>query len=235
MAAADQAAIAAGTASLVLMERAGWAVARAVVRVGGGAYGRRVLVVCGKGNNAGDGLVAARLLAVDIPSGVDGVTGHVEGPAIRATVTVTMAAPKLGIVVHPGSELAGTVEVADIGIPTPQPPAVVGMPEAPDVAAVLGRRPLDSHKRSVGTVLIVAGSVGMSGAMALAASGALRTGAGLVTMATVASVAREVDQTVVEATTLPLPETTQGTIATSAVGPVLERASSVDAVAIGPG
>jgi len=319
MAAADRAAIAAGTPPLVLMERAGWAVAEAVVRVGGGAYGRRVLVVCGKGNNAGDGLVAARLLAawgamptvvflddpaslkgdartnlerlrgvrrlvfgqpsfgrelarsdvvvdaivgtgfrgslsgpaaaaveavnasgrpvvaVDIPSGVDGVTGHVEGPAIRGTVTVTMAAPKLGIVVHPGSELAGTVEVADIGIATPRPPAVVGMPEARDVAAVLGRRPLDSHKRSVGTVLIVAGSVGMSGAMALAALGALRTGAGLVTMATVASIAREVDQTVVEATTLPLPETTRGTIAAGAVGPVLERASTVDAVAIGPG
>ena len=64
---------------------------------------------------------------------------------------------------------------------------------------------------------------------------ALRTGAGLVTMATVASIAREVDQTVVEATTLPLPETTQGTIAAGAVGPVLERASTVDAVAIGPG
>src|SRR2546422_797380 len=180
MAAADRAAIAAGTPPLMLMERAGWAVAEAVVRVGGGAYGRRVLVVCGKGNNAGDGPV----VAVDIPSGVDGVTGHVEGPAIRGTVTVTMAAPKLGIVVHPGSELAGTVEVADIGIATPRPPAVVGMPEARDVAAVLGRRPLDSHKRSVGTVLIVAGSVGMSGAMALAASGALRTGAGLVTTAT---------------------------------------------------
>src|SRR2546422_4686292 len=63
MAAADQATIAAGTPSLVLMERAGWAVAKAVVRAGGGTYGRRVLVVCGKGNNAGDGLVAARLLA----------------------------------------------------------------------------------------------------------------------------------------------------------------------------
>src|SRR2546430_4200537 len=63
MAAADRATIAAGVPSLALMERAGWAVAKAAVCVGGGAYGRRVLVVCGKGNNAGDGLVAARHLA----------------------------------------------------------------------------------------------------------------------------------------------------------------------------
>jgi NAD(P)H-hydrate epimerase len=174
-------------------------------------------------------------VAVDIPSGVDGTTGRVEGPALRATATVTMAARKLGIVLHPGSELAGAVEVADIGIDVPSPPEVMGMPGGRDVARVLGRRPLDSHKRSVGTVMIVAGSVGMSGALVLSASGALRTGAGLVTMATVASLARAADQTVVEALTLPLPETPQGTLAAGAVGRVLERAATVDAVAVGPG
>src|SRR5579864_9657596 len=63
MGAADRATIAAGTPSLHLMERAGHAVARAAVRAAGGAYGRRILVVCGRGNNAGDGFVAARLLA----------------------------------------------------------------------------------------------------------------------------------------------------------------------------
>lgn len=261
MAAADRATIAAGTPSLTLMERAGAAVTRVAVRVAGGSYGRRFLVLAGKGNNGGDGLVAARhlaargafpvvvftddpaslsgdartnlqrlrnvrtlrfddagfarelgrtdvvvdalygtgfkgtltgsparcvtatnasgrpVVAVDIPSGVDGLTGRVEGPAIRATATVTMAALKLGIVFHPGSEHAGTVEVADIGIAVPQFPDVIGVPEPGDVAKVLGRRPRDAHKRSVGTAMIVAGSVGMPGAAALAATGALRSGA----------------------------------------------------------
>src|SRR5439155_13348292 len=241
MAAADRAAIAAGTPSLTLMERAGIAVAGAAVRAAGGAYGRRVLILAGKGNNGGDGLVAARhlaawgafpvvvfpgdpgalkgdagtnlerlrnvrllrfadhsfarelrradlvvdalygtgfrgaldgpaaqvvtavnqsglpVVAVDIPSGVDGLTGRVDGPAIRATATVTMAALKLGIVFHPGSEHAGEVEVVDIGIPTPQFPEVIGIPGEADVARVLGRRPLDAPKRSVGTAMVVAG------------------------------------------------------------------------------
>jgi len=319
MAAADRATIAAGTPSLTLMERAGMAVARAAARAGGGAYGRRVLVLCGKGNNGGDGLVAARhlagwgalpvviflddpaaltgdprtnlerlracrclrfeaglfarelgrsdvvvdaiygtgfrgalagppaqaaaavnrsglpVVAVDIPSGVDGVSGRVEGPAIRATTTVTMAALKLGLVFHPGSEYAGEIEIADIGIATPQFPKVIGVPEAPDVARVLGHRPLDAHKRSVGTAMVVAGSSGMSGAAALAAMGALRSGAGLVTMATPASVLSEVHPRVLEATSLPLPETPVGTIASGAFELLTVKAATVDAVAIGPG
>jgi NAD(P)H-hydrate epimerase len=319
MAAADRATIAAGTPSLTLMERAGVAVARNAVRAIGGAYGRRVLVLAGKGNNGGDGLVAARhlatwgafpvvvfpddpatlkgdartnlqrlrnvrrlrfndagfarelrradvvvdalygtgfkgtlagpparcvtavngsglpVVAVDIPSGVDGITGRVEGPAIRATTTVTMAALKLGIVFFPGSEYAGTVEVADIGIATPAFPQVIGVPEAADVARVLGRRPRDAHKRSVGTAMIVAGSSGMPGAAALAATGALRSGAGLVTMATGASVAAQIHGRVLEATTLPLPETTRGTLAAPSLELLLQKARTVDAVAIGPG
>jgi NAD(P)H-hydrate epimerase len=319
MATADRATIAAGTPSLTLMERAGIAVARAAARATGGTYGRRVLVLAGKGNNGGDGLVAARhlaawgafpvvvfpddpgtlkgdartnlerlrnvrqlrfdergfarelgradvvvdalygtgfkgalagppaqvvtavnrsglpVVAVDIPSGVDGMTGRVDGPAIRATTTVTMAALKLGIVFHPGSEYAGEVEVADIGIATPQFPKVVGVPEAADVARVLGHRPLDAHKRSVGTAMVVAGSAGMSGAAALAATGALRSGAGLVTIASAASVVTEVHPRVLEATSLRLPETSQGTVAAGALELLLDKATTVDAVAIGPG
>lgn len=319
MSAADQATIAAGTSSLDLMERAGRAVGRAALEVSGGAYGRRIVIVCGKGNNAGDGFVAARfaksrgafpvvvllegsqelspdaaanfhqlrgvrvldfdvrslerelrrasvvvdaivgtgfrgrlqgraeqavnainqsaapVVAVDIPSGVDGSTGKVEGPSVRAGVTVTMGALKIGLVVFPGSDHAGEVHVADIGVPDVLVESKVWLIEANDVSAVLPKRPRSAHKTSVGTALIVAGSVGMSGAAALAAKGALRAGAGLVTVAAPASVALEIDQTVLEATTLPLAETGRGTIETSAIDAVLERAASVDAVAIGPG
>lgn len=319
MGASDRATIAAGTPSLELMERAGRAVARAAVRLAGGAYGRRFLVICGRGNNAGDGYVAARLLAawgafpvvvalspadelsgdartnwealgrirclpyepgrfareldaahvvvdalfgtgfrgslsgaaaqvveavnrrgrpvvaVDIPSGVDGATGEIQGPAIRATTTVAMAARKLGLVLYPGSAAAGVIEVADIGIAVPEPPAVAGMPEAGDVAAALGPRPLDAHKRSVGTVLLVAGSRGMAGAAALATKAALRSGAGLAALATVASVAAAQDLGVLEATTLALPETPEGTVGAGSVELVAARAEGVSAVAIGPG
>jgi NAD(P)H-hydrate epimerase len=146
-----------------------------------------------------------------------------------------MAALKLGIVFHPGSEYAGEVEVVDIGIATPQFPKVVGVPEAADVARVLGHRPLDAHKRSVGTAMVVAGSAGMSGAAALAATGALRSGAGLVTIASPASVVTEVHPRVLEATSLRLPETSQGTVAAGALELLLDKAATVDAVAIGPG
>ncbi len=141
----------------------------------------------------------------------------------------------MGLVFHPGSEYAGEIEIADIGIATPQFPKVIGVPEAPDVARVLGHRPLDAHKRSVGTAMVVAGSSGMSGAAALAAMGALRSGAGLVTMATPASVLSEVHPRVLEATSLPLPETPVGTIASGAFELLTVKAATVDAVAIGPG
>jgi len=321
MAAADSATIAAGTPSSTLMERAGRAVAQAGVRLAGGSYGRRFLVLCGKGNNGGDGLVAARLLAgwggsaavifltdpsrltgdpaanlarlppgvrrlrydaqtlareldrsdvvidalfgtgfagalagdpaavveaangshrptlaVDIPSGVAGGSGQVDGPAIRAAATITMAAFKLGLVLAPGSEYAGRVEVADIGIAVPAAgPDVIGVPGPADVTTALGHRPNEAHKRSVGTVMVVAGSAAMPGAAALATAAALRAGAGLVTLATVEPVAHQMHARIPEATTLLLPATSTGSIAAAALQPILERSETVDAVAVGPG
>src|SRR5205823_9424080 len=105
----------------------------------------------------------------------------------------------------------------------PQFPEVIGIPGEADVARVLGRRPLDAHKRSVGTAMVVAGSAGMSGALALAASGALRSGAGLVTIASVASVIAEVHPRVLEATSLHLPETPQGAMAAGALDLLVEK------------
>ena len=119
----------------------------------------------------------AAVLAVDVPSGVNGLTGAVTGPAVRAHVTVCMQARKTGLVLEPGARLAGEVECVDIGIDPGQPDALLGDPAAA-VAALAVRDP-DAHKWAAGSVLVVGGSVGMSGAPALAGTAALRPGAGL--------------------------------------------------------
>lgn len=211
----------------VLIGRAGGAVARAAVRMLGGTYGRRVVVVAGKGNNGNDGREAARrlrrrgvrvevldladapgtlppadlvidaafgtgfrgewsaptteapVLAVDIPSGVDGLTGAVGGQPMAAVRTVTFAALKPGLLLPPGAAYAGEVEVADIGLDVSSVRTQVL--EAADVAAVVPRRGASGHKWQA-AVRVVAGSPGMTGAAHLTAAAAFRAGAGYVTL-----------------------------------------------------
>jgi hydroxyethylthiazole kinase-like uncharacterized protein yjeF len=251
-----------GVPSLQLMETAGRAVAEAGAEV---AHSGRAAVVCGKGNNGGDGLVAARVLremgfevevlllapgdqlsndaranlerlqgarqveaseiasaiggagvvidaifgtgfagtprdpaaaaieamneagapvvATDIASGVNASTGEVEGRAVAADVTVTFHAPKLGHWVAPGKEHTGELRVAPIGIPDGAP----GDPKAgliePRVLELAPSRAAGSTKFSSGQVVIVGGSKGLTGAVCLAAMGAVRTGAGYATVA----------------------------------------------------
>ena len=211
----------------VLIDRAGAATARAALALLGGAYGRRVTVLVGKGHNGDDGRAAAHrlrrrgvrcavlgpddrpdevgpcdlvvdavlgtgfrggyraprvpsgvpVLAVDIPSGVDGLTGEASEQVLAATATVTFAALKPGLVLHPGAALAGRVEVADIGLDTSSARAHLVTDD--DVAGWLPERPVDAHKwRSA--VWVVAGSPGMTGAAHLAARAAQRGGAGYV-------------------------------------------------------
>jgi hydroxyethylthiazole kinase-like uncharacterized protein yjeF len=303
-----------------LMESAGRAVARSAVDLAGGAYGRRAVVVCGKGNNGGDGLVAARRLskwgmgvtvsllerpeafrgaarssfrkfagsggrwqlftraslgrgveradivvdavfgtgfrgkpegdyaraiqlvneraacvvAVDIPSGVEGETGMVRGEAVFADLTVTLGALKPGVVFHPGAEHAGTVEVADIGFPEDLVTSDLFMMEAQDVAGLLPRRPRESHKRDA-VVLVLAGSRTMTGAAVLTASAAYRAGAGLVTLAVPESILPVVQEGITEATFLPLPQTDDGSVDERAWPFLQEGLAQADAAAIGPG
>ena len=214
----------------VLIGRAASAVARQALDLLGGAYGRRVVVVAGKGNNGNDGREAARLLrrrgvrtvvipvaeaphtlppadlvidaafgtgfhgeyvppdpagatvlAVDIPSGVDGLTGAVPGRAVAAVRTVTFAALKPGLVFHPGRALAGDVVLADIGLDVSG--ALAGVVEPADVAAWVPPRAADAHKWRA-AVVVVAGSRGMTGAAHLASRAAQRAGAGMVRVAT---------------------------------------------------
>jgi NAD(P)H-hydrate epimerase len=123
---------------------------------------------------------AAQVLAVDIPSGVDAMTGALQGSPAAADRTVTFAARKPGLVLEPGRSWAGTVEVADIGLDVSR--ATAGLVEAADVSSWLPVRAVDAHKWDA-AVLVVAGSLGMTGAAALAAGAAQRAGAGMVRLA----------------------------------------------------
>jgi NAD(P)H-hydrate epimerase len=302
------------------MERAGGAVARTAAAVAGGTYGRRAVILCGKGNNAGDGLVAARYLAgwgtgavaillgedlrepaagnlrrleatagarwhpysgsrlarevvradvlvdavfgtgfrgvaegphaeaigllnegagpmvaIDVPSGVEGDSGLVRGPAIRADVTVALGAPKVGDILHPGAEHAGVVEVADIRFPPELVRSDLLLVEPGDVASRLPTRDAVGHKRRSGVVLVVAGSRRMTGAPRLVAEGAYRAGAGLVTVAIPEGILTAVQGSLAEATFLPLPEGPSGSVSEGAWDEIAARLDGFDVVAVGPG
>jgi hydroxyethylthiazole kinase-like uncharacterized protein yjeF len=175
------------------------------------------------------------VVAVDIPSGVEGETGAVRATGVKAAVTVTFGALKPGLVFHPGAAYAGEVEVADIGFPQDLVRSDLSMVEAADVAMLLPPRDPDTTKRGVGVVLVLAGSRAMTGAAILAATAATRAGAGLVTLAVPEGILSVVEAGLIEGTFLPLPETDEGTVSEEAWPALKERLSGVTAVAIGPG
>jgi NAD(P)H-hydrate epimerase len=188
------------------------------------------------------GRLPAPCLAVDLPSGLSGDADAPLGPHVRATLTVTFEAPKPAHVLPPACDAVGELVVADLGIP-PAIAAGVASGDGHDswlvtpefAAAWLPQRPRGAHKGSCGHVLIVAGSVGMGGAAVLAARGAIRGGAGLVTCAVPEPVLATVDAASLESLTLGLPVTADGGLAPDAVDAILEAAASRDVVAIGPG
>ncbi len=265
-----------------LMERAGTAVAEFVLE----RYPGRVTVVCGGGNNGGDGRVCARVLrergrevdvverfgelgepdvivdallgiglraapredvarmierinaagvpvvAIDVPSGVDASTGEVPGAPDDADATVTFAAAKVGLVVAPGRFRSGAVEVADIGL-------AVGEHEharvPPSVLAEVPRKGRESTKYRAGSVLVVGGSPGLTGAAVLASLAAFRADAGYVRVAVPASSVAAIEAHVLEAVKLALPEDASGRLLPRAAEAILDAADRASAVAIGPG
>src|SRR5204862_2946964 len=127
------------------------------------------------------------VVAVDLPSGANASSGTPFDPCVRAAVTVTFAAPKLCHVFDPAASLCGEVIVADISIPAAaieDEGVTLALTTPADVRPHFARRLADTHKGTYGHVAIVAGSAGRSGAAVLAARGAIRTGAGLVTVIT---------------------------------------------------
>lgn len=313
--------------SLTLMENAGVGLVDAMERTFGSLAGQTVTVLCGKGNNGGDGFVAARLLArkrarprvlllaqpstltgnartmyrrfvkiagaasihpyrsdercrawirssqvivdallgtglsapveglyrsaidavnesgrpvvaADLPSGIHADTGTVLGAAVRAAVTVTFALPKLGLYLGPGIDHAGKIHVVDIGIPQAFEDGVDSTVSLLTLAwcrRLLPARLPSAHKGTFGHAGIIAGSVGKTGAAAMAANAALRTGTGLVTVATPTSVNDILESKLLEVMTAPMPETKARTLARTGLDRLLSFAQARDAVALGPG
>ena len=125
------------------------------------------------------------VLAVDIPSGIHGDTGHIMGMAVKATATVTMQALKQGLLLYPGADHAGELCICDIGVDlTPAAQCRVHLADHALIREVLPPRARRTHKGTYGRLALVCGSHGMAGAAILAAKGALRSGAGLLQVIT---------------------------------------------------
>lgn len=323
----SRAATEAGLSAAVLMENAGREVVAAMERHLPRLAEQRVAVLCGRGNNGGDGFVAARVLAeggvrtqvylaapgsavrgdaavnlaalsavgvpvvevasreaweehretvtrcdvvvdalfgtglsrpleghwrvivedlndadvpvvaVDLPSGLSADVPGPIGEAVEASLTVTLGAPKLPLLVPPAATLAGDVVVADIGIPE----AVIERLSGPRCEVITRERastmvvprPDTFHKGDCGRIVVAAGSVGKTGAAALAALGALRSGAGLVTVATPAASQAVVASMAPEYMTVGLPQTSEGTVRAASAEIVLRE--RCDVLAVGPG
>ncbi len=316
-----------GIASLVLMENAGRQVVAAMEGVFDDLSDRRVAILCGRGNNGGDGFVVARTLlqkgietavflvgrvadvrgdarvnleilgrlgvtvvevtgeqewdlhaseiskcdliidaifgtglkgplagvvetlvadinglglpivSVDLPTGLSADTHEVIGQAVEAMLTVTLAAPKLPLLLPPAESRCGDVVIADIGIP----PAILESVDGPwtgvlvrdEIRELLPPREPDSHKGDFGRIQVVAGSTGKSGAAHLVAMGALRSGAGLVTVASPRSAQPVIASLAAEYMTEGLEETTAGTVDVASLDRVLDLRA--DVLAVGPG
>lgn len=182
---------------------------------------------------------AAPVLAADIPSGVDGADGSLRGPAVRAARTVTFALPKTGLYLYPGAEMVAELEVRDIGIPalllSDVAASDIATIDEDQVGALLPARAADAHKGTSGRVLVLAGSVGMTGAAALSSLAALRAGAGVATLGVPASLNPILETKLTEVMTLPLPETAEQAFSAEAAVLALCAAERADAVALGPG
>ncbi len=181
--------------------------------------------------------VKPKLVAVDLPTGLDADSGRLDPLAVGADETVTFHAPKVGLYMQPGAAAAGSVQQVEIGIPAGLDDGLqTEVLERRGAKALLPERPLDGHKGTFGRVLVIAGSARYPGAAVLAARGAYRAGAGLVTIATPQSIASQMVAAVPEATLLPLPEYDEGVISGFAAWEVVrDELGSVDAVVIGCG
>lgn len=178
------------------------------------------------------GAMEIPIVAIDLPSGLDASSSAVRGPVLDAALTVTFAAPKIVHVFAPAADHCGEIVIADISIPEAameEEPVALSLITPDRVLPLVESRAAESHKGTYGHVAILGGSEGRSGAAILAARGAIRTGAGLVTVLTDDATARLVDAASTESMTFAIGRTT------AALDRILDFVSSREVALIGPG
>jgi NAD(P)H-hydrate epimerase len=181
---------------------------------------------------------AKRVVAVDIPSGVNSDSGRIMGASIRADLTVTFGLPKRGLYLYPGAQMTGEISVVDISIPAEavySAPIRANLITGHSLRGVIPPRKLDSNKGTFGHLFILAGSVGKTGAAVMAAQAASRSGAGLITVGVPESLNDVFEEKLTEEMTVPLPESGNRTLSLKALEKILEHLNGKTALAIGPG
>jgi len=178
------------------------------------------------------------VVSLDIPSGLNATTGRPMRVAVEADMTVTFCLPKLGLVIYPGADYTGELVLVDIGAPyclTEDSAIRTALILEEDVRLLLAPRRADTHKGTYGHTLIVAGSAGKSGAALMAAMGAMRTGAGLVTVAAPSSINPVLESSLTEVMTEPLFEEIPGYMGKEAAPAIIALLEGKAAAVIGPG
>ena len=190
----------------------------------------------GRVSRVKEGRPSLHIIALDLPSGLNADNGMVDPACLYADDTITLGFPKVGLFNPPGSERAGRITVVDIGIPSYLAEKVsIELIKADWARSVLPKRPLGANKGTFGRVLVVAGSINYIGAAYLACSGAIRVGAGLVTLATATSLQPILASKLTEVTYLPLPESSPGIISSQAAGLINQELSNYDVLLLGCG
>ena len=180
----------------------------------------------------------SKVVAVDIPSGLDASTGRCSSAVVKACCTVTMALPKIGLVLGKGKEVSGSVAVADIQIPErliERNISKVFLIEEKDIHHGLPVRSITAHKQSVGKIFILAGSKGMSGAALLCSHSAMKAGAGAVVLGIPSAIFPAVSRRTLEVMPYELPSTREGSVAASALESINQKMKWADVMLIGPG
>lgn len=178
-----------------------------------------------------------KVVSIDIPSGIDGVTGKVQGICICADVTITFMAPKIGLFLYPAILYTGEVKVENIGIPYDLIEEVESHSfsiEKEEMKALLPYRPIRSNKGSFGKVLTIGGSLGMAGAISLTSLAAYKTGCGTVTVVVPRCIIEIMQQKLTEVMAIALPDD-EGYFALEAAEKLTQLISKYQVVAIGPG
>jgi hydroxyethylthiazole kinase-like uncharacterized protein yjeF len=199
-------------------------------------FGGVILTVLDRVNKARKERPRWPIIALDLPSGLNADSGAIDPGCLYADYTIVLGFPKPGLFNFPGAERVGKITVADIGIPAylveeATTEYIVGE----WVKSVLPQRPLYANKGSFGRVLVVAGSINYIGAAYLACNGALRVGAGLVTLATTASLQSILASKLTEVTYFPLPESRPGSISSQAARLIPQQFERYDVLLLGCG